>query len=186
MNERIVRARFYSKYSKLTAIQCYVPTNTADEADNLNFYEQLQTEVAATPKHDVLMVVGDLNGSDNAGREDHMALVSHGSGDMNENGELFADFCGLNEMVIGNTIFPHREIHKTTWISPDKRTKNQIDHLAINCKWRTSLLDTRVFREADIGSDHMLVVGRLRLKLRRVSKESTRRRLDLDKLDKIH
>lgn len=56
VNERTVRARLYSKYSKLTVIQCYAPTNTADEADKLNFCEQLQTEVAATPKHDVLMV----------------------------------------------------------------------------------------------------------------------------------
>ena len=109
-------------------------------------------------------------------QEEKIIWEKNGSGDMNENGELFADFCGLNEMVIGGTIFPHREIHKTTWISPDLSTKIQIDHLAINSKWRTSLLDTRVFRGADIGSDYMLVVGRLRLKLRRVIKESTRRR----------
>ena len=183
VSERIVCARFYSKYSKLTVIQCYSPTNTADEADKHNSYEQLQSEVAKTPKHDVLMVIGDLNakvGSDNTGREDHMG--KHGTGDMNENGELFADFCGLNGLVIGGTIFPHKEIHKTTWNSPDKRTKNQIDHITINSKWRTSLLDTRVLRGADIGSDHMLVVSRLRLKLRRVVKESARRKLDLDKL----
>ncbi|XP_068712999.1 craniofacial development protein 2-like [Montipora foliosa] len=183
VSERIVRARFYSKYSKLTVIQCYSPTNEADEVDKLNFYEQLQSEVAITPTHDVLMVIGDLNakvGRDNIGREDHMG--KHGSGEMNENGELFADFCGLNGLVIAGTIFPHKEIHKTTWTSPDKRTKNQIDHITINSRWRTSLLDTRVFRGADIGSDHMLVVGRLRLKLRKVAKTSVRRKLDLDKL----
>ena len=100
VSERIVCARFYSKYSKLIVIQCYSPTNTADEADKHNFYEQLQSEVAKTPKHDVLMVIGDLKvGSDNTGREDHMG--KHGTGDMNENGELFADFCGLNGLVIG-------------------------------------------------------------------------------------
>lgn len=39
-------------------------TNKADEADKLNVCEQLQSEVAATPKHDVvnvLILVGDLN-----------------------------------------------------------------------------------------------------------------------------
>ena len=80
--------------------------------------------MAATPRHDVLMVIGDLNakvGRDNTGREDHMG--KHGSGEMNENGELFADFCGLNGLVIGGTTFPHKEIHKTTWTSPDIRTK---------------------------------------------------------------
>ena len=92
VNKRIVCARFYSNYSKLMVIQCHAPTNTAGEADKLNFYEQLQSEVAVTPKHDLLMVVGDLNakvGSDNTKREDHMG--KHGSGDMNENGKLFAD-----------------------------------------------------------------------------------------------
>ena len=114
--------------------------------------------------------------------QEEKSMGKHGTGDMNENGELFADFCGLNGLVIGGTIFPHKEIHKTTWNSPDKRTKNQIDHITINSKWRTSLLDTRVLRGADIGSDHMLVVSRLRLKLRRVVKEFARRKLDLDKL----
>ena len=74
VSERIVCVRFYSKCSKLTVIQCYSPTNTADEADKHNFYEQLQSEVAKTPKHDVLMVIGDLNakvGSDNTGREEY-------------------------------------------------------------------------------------------------------------------
>lgn len=75
-------------------------TNKADEADKLNVCEQLQSEVTATPKHDVvnvLILVGDLNakvGSGNTGREDHMG--KHGSSDMNENGELFADFCEIN------------------------------------------------------------------------------------------
>ena len=39
-----------------------------------------------------------------------------------------------------------------------------------------------MLRGADIGSDHMLVVSRLRLNLRRVVKESAGRKLDLDKL----
>lgn len=53
--------------------------------------------MATTIKHGVMMVVGDLNakvGSDNTGRKDHMG--KHGSGDVNENGEVFVDFCGLN------------------------------------------------------------------------------------------
>lgn len=39
-----------------------------------------------------------------------------------------------------------------------------------------------VISGADTGSDHMLVVGILGLKLRRVIKESARRKLDLKKL----
>ena len=106
-------------------------------------------------KHDLLLVMGDVNatvGCNNQGRESYMGRF--GTGEMNENGELFADFSGLNNLVIGGTIFPHRDIHKNTWVSPDRRTTNQLDHVTINKRWGSSLLDTRVYRGADVGSDH--------------------------------
>ena len=58
---------------------------------------------------------GDLNakiGMDNAGYED--VMETHELGQMNENGERFADLCALNQLVIGGSIFPHRRIHKAT------------------------------------------------------------------------
>ena len=60
-------------------------------------------------------------------------MGSHGHGLMNENGKLFTftDFCEQNDLIIGSIIFPHLDIHKITWISPDQKTKNQIDHMAI-------------------------------------------------------
>lgn len=55
-------------------------------------------------------------------------MRQHGKGEMNENGQLFVDFCAENNLVIGGTIFRHKNIHKTTWVSPDHRTENQINH----------------------------------------------------------
>jgi hypothetical protein len=43
---------------------------------------------------------------------------------MNENGEKFADHCGLNNLVIGGSIFAHKRIHKATRVSPDRITEN--------------------------------------------------------------
>ena len=51
-------------------------------------------------------------------------MGKQGLGVMNDNGERFADFCSLNDLVIGGTIFPH----KATWVSPDGGTENKIDH----------------------------------------------------------
>ena len=51
---------------------------------------------------------------------------------MNDNGERFADLCASNQLVIGGSIFPHKRIHKATWISPDHVTENQIDHSCTN------------------------------------------------------
>ena len=53
--------------------------------------------------------------------------------------------------------FPHKKSHKLTWRFPDGISKNQIDHVAINKPWRSSLQDTRVVRSTDAGSDHHLV-----------------------------
>ncbi len=66
-------------------------------------------------------------------------MEKHGVGVCNENGTLLADFCSFNDLVIGGTLFPHKEIHKTTWISPNGKSANQIDHFTISRKWRKSL-----------------------------------------------
>ena len=61
VNERIVRARFYSKYAKTTVIQCYAPTELATEEEKDIFYGQLQDELEKTPRHDILLLMGDFN-----------------------------------------------------------------------------------------------------------------------------
>ncbi|XP_058456943.1 uncharacterized protein LOC131434297 [Malaya genurostris] len=100
-------------------------------------------------------------GSDNSNYERIMGR--HGLGEMSEHGELFAEFCGNNDMVIRGSLFPHRPVHKVTWVSRDGFTENQIDHICISRKWKRSLLDVRNKRSADIASDHHLIIGEIRL-----------------------
>ncbi|VDP58389.1 unnamed protein product, partial [Schistosoma curassoni] len=83
---------------------------------------------------------------DNTGYEDIMGR--HGLEQRNENGERFANLCAFNKLVIGGTIFPHKCIHKATWISPDHTTENQIDHICINKKFRRTMEDVRTRRGA--------------------------------------
>ena len=94
-------------------------------------------------------------------------MGKHGCGVMNNNGERLASFCLANNMVIGGTLFPHKNIHKLTWLSPNGIDQNQIDHLMINGKWRSSLRDVKVRRGADVSSDHHLVTADIKLKLKR-------------------
>jgi hypothetical protein len=61
--------------------------------------------------------------------------------------------------------FLHKKCHKVSWVSPDHRTQNQIDHFAISSKWKRSLCDVRNKRGVDIGSDHYLMVAKVKLKL---------------------
>ncbi|KAL4707292.1 hypothetical protein ACJJTC_019830 [Scirpophaga incertulas] len=158
--DRIITARFYTKVRKISVIQCYTPTNAASNETKDNFYSLLTTTLKNIRKQDIVIVMGDLNakvGTDNSGCERHMG--TNGPGTRNENGELFLEFCQANDLTIGGTLFIHGDHHKYTWNSPDGITKNQIDHLAISSTWRTSPLDVRNRRGADIDSDHHLVVA---------------------------
>nr|KAG5698059.1 hypothetical protein BaRGS_016707 [Batillaria attramentaria] len=183
VNSRIITAKFITKKKdiKLNIIQCYAPTNDAEEEKKDDFYQQLQTVIDRGGAKDMTILMGDFNakiGSDNRGYEDTMG--THGLGQMNENGERFADFCALNQLVIGGSIFPHKRIHKATWRSPDHVTENQIDHICISRKFRRSWRDVRVMRGADVSSDHHLLARTLRLRLKRhTNANSTRTRYNV-------
>ena len=51
--------------------------------------------------------------------------------DSNENGVRLVNFATSKNLVVKSTMFPHLNIHKYTWTSPDGKTHNQIDHVLI-------------------------------------------------------
>ena len=119
VNERIMYARLKSSHGNMSVMVCYAPTNEADDNRKDDFYATLQEAIDKVPKHDMLLCIGDMNaklGNDNEGFNESMGV--HGMGEMNENGLRFASFCMANELVIGSTMFEHKDIHKYTWISP--------------------------------------------------------------------
>jgi hypothetical protein len=52
--------------------------------------------------------------------------------DSNDNGIRIVKFAPSKKMVAINTMFPHQNIHKYTWTSPDGKTHSQIDHILID------------------------------------------------------
>lgn len=166
ISDRLISVRLKTKVRNFSIVQCYAPTEAARDEDKDAFYEQLHSVVRAIPKGDVIFLSGDLNakiGADNAGYEDIMG--KHAPGHMNDNGERFLEFCRAYDLIVGGSLFPHRDCHKVTWVSPDSRTQNQIDHMAISKMWRGSLLDVRNRRGADVHSDHHLVLAEMRMKV---------------------
>ena len=118
---RIIYALFKTKKEniKLNIIQCYAPTNDKDEIQKKDFYNKLQTLCDKLKEKDKI-------GSNNSGYED--VIGKQELGKMNENGVVLADICAINNMITGGSVFPHRRTHMATWVSPDHRTENQIDH----------------------------------------------------------
>jgi len=80
----------------------------------------------------------------------------------NDNGVGIVNFATSKNLVAQNTMFPHRDIHKYTWTSPDGKTHNQIEYILIDRRWHSSVPDARSFRGADCDTDHYLVVVNVR------------------------
>jgi hypothetical protein len=83
----------------------------------------------------------------------------------NENDDLLIELCGKHGLAIGGALFHRKDCHKTTWVAPGSggKIQNQIDHICISQRWKNLLLDVRNNRGAEIGFDHHLIIGELRL-----------------------
>lgn len=92
-------ARFKSRYTKLSAMQCYFSSQVMmlRRRQKTYFTNSCKKALDNVPLHDVLLVIGDLNskvGRSNEGRETIMG--KNGCGEMNENGERLACYWGYH------------------------------------------------------------------------------------------
>ena len=82
-----------------------------------------------------------------------------------DNCERLYDFALSRDLVISSTMFPHKDIHLQTWISPDGFTKTQIDHILIKTRHASDIMDVRNQRGADCDSDHFMIGVQYRSRL---------------------
>ena len=138
ISDRIITARFHSKYIKTTIVQVYAPTNEAEDEAKETFYDQLQKvlrdAVPRPPRHNMLLVLGDWNAKVRAKQEGEGGLVGkHGLiCERNDNGHRFVSFCACNNLAITSTMFPRKDMQKYTWTpqmvsaEPDRQLGNQV------------------------------------------------------------
>ena len=160
----------------------------ADEENKDDFYYLVQKTVGNVTRQDVVLLHGDLSarvGCDNKNRE--IVIGKHGVDDITDNGGRVINLCVEINRIIGGTLYTHRNVRNLTRTSPDERTKSHIDHIIINSKWRGSLHDVRVMRNADVGSDHNLSMAMMTLKHRDTKIGTSRnQRRDISKMKDIH
>ena len=162
ISDRLAMLTVKTKFSKIFFIKCYFPTSTYPDEDISDMYDQIETILKNIPRRDHLFVMGDFNckvGNLNIDYPD--AIGKHTIGQANERGELLAEFCTRNNLVVTNTRFAKRKLH--TWTSPDGKTKNQIDFiLTRKPSVRQRILDCAALNRPDI-SDHRMVRTKVRM-----------------------
>lgn len=89
----------------------------------------------------------------------------HNEDVQNDSGLALIDMCTLNELRINNTFFPHKPQRNVTW-SNSRGMKSCIDYIITRNVPRYFVLDVRSLNSGNVGTDHRLVRGILRISLR--------------------
>ena len=71
------------------------------------------------------------------------------------------NFATSENLVLKSTMYPQRGIHKYTWTSPGGKTHNQIEHILIDRRWHSIILDVQSFKGVDCDTDHYLVFAKV-------------------------
>ena len=145
VNERVITACFQTKHVKVTIIQAHAPTIEADDNKKDNVYKILQNVTHEIHRHDIKLLMRDFSAQIDKSRQGMESTIGpHGSANIaNDNDEQFTLFSSLNDISIGSAFFKYKDIHKTTWLSPEHHTKNKIDYISTSSRWRSSLQDCK-------------------------------------------
>ncbi|PSN36170.1 hypothetical protein C0J52_24216 [Blattella germanica] len=169
INVRISYIILKSKRHDFIKVNVYGPSEASDDMIKDEFYEELEYVFDRLSRY-MKIVLGDFNPK--VEREDifrpTIGIFSLHE-NSNDNGVRLVTFATSKNLIVKRTIFQHKDIHKYTWTSPDGETRNQIDHVLVDKRWHSSIIDIRSVRGLDCNSDHHLVRVKIRelLALRR-------------------
>jgi endonuclease/exonuclease/phosphatase family metal-dependent hydrolase len=166
----------------IIVLNVHAPTEDKDDDIKNSFYEELEQVFSQFPRCHMKILLGDFNAK--VGTEDIFKPVIDNKSlheSNNDNGVRVVNFATSKNLIVKSKTFPHRDIQKHMWTSPDGVTHNQIDHVLIDKRRYSNILDVRSFRGADCDTDHCLVVAKLRERIS-VSKR-TRQNFDLERFD---
>jgi hypothetical protein len=99
-----------------------VHARTENKIDDMkgSFCEELERVLDKFPKYHMKILLGDFSAK---GRED-ILKPTIGNESLHEisNDNGVVNFATSKSLIVKSTIFPHRNIHKFTWTSPDGLT----------------------------------------------------------------
>jgi len=115
VSDRLCWIRVRGKFRNYSIINVHAPTEDKDDERKDKFYLELEIIYSRCPKHDIKMVLGDFKSK--VGREENNHPFAGRNGlheESNENGYKLVQFAATTDMIIGGTIFTHKNIHKAT------------------------------------------------------------------------
>ena len=121
---RMMVATFNGNHSS-TIISYYSPTSVSNETDLIAFYNKLSSLVRTIPKHNILIIVGDMNAQIDIDINNKFSLYNSS----NRNGDHLTDFTLENRLTCLNTKFQKRKGKLWTYTDTNN-AKVQIDYIS--------------------------------------------------------
>lgn len=165
-NDRIISITMSLFAHEIEIIGIYAPTDNAAMDIKLSFYEDLTTVVDSISNRKEIILMGDFNGRTGSSITNPVH-GRFGENITNENGELLIEFCDNFSLRITNGFFQHKNIHRYTWTQPTRNLQSIIDYIIIRQNTRLKIVDVKVQRGAECGTDHHLLRGRIFFKYKK-------------------
>ena len=178
VSERVMLVRLKGKPFDICIIQVYAPTSDYEEEQVEDFYRDVMKAKEQCKPHDITLVMGDLNAKLGGEREEDV-VGPFGLGHRNVRGDRLAEWCLENQQVVMNTWFRQPPRRTWTWMSPGDLTRNQIDYITINKRFRNAVTKARTYPGADCNSDHVPVVIDMEVQLRKPKKSKMKPKINL-------
>ncbi|MCP5003018.1 MAG: hypothetical protein GY941_03575 [Planctomycetes bacterium] len=154
---------------KYAWICVYAPVNVKTKKGKgvmKKFWEEVSECIGKFEKGRRVILMGDMNGK--VGNKEVGGVVGRwGVEGVNENGEYLVDLCSERGLFLANTFFEHKMIHRFTWKRRDEMSEQMslIDYIAVDERLRKDVLDAKVVRGMYEGSDHYMVMARMRVRM---------------------
>ena len=163
------------------------------------FYDQLNSLTSEHKNNNhLLLVIGDFNSkTGSAYPRFSESMGKSGKGISNSNGEHLLEYAMQNNLVLTNTLFPHKMGHKTTWTSHERVKdhlssdgtsrrnpyRNQIGYIICKNMHKTLLQQLRSCGGTRTKTDHKLVKATFKLDWWRIKqKYKPSERVNIEKL----
>ena len=181
VSDRIMVAKLEAKPLDLGIIQVYAPTSESSDEEIDKFYEDLDKAKRYLKSQDIKVIMGDFNAK--VGDERVEDIVGPwGLGKLNERGNKLIEWCQMNNFTITNTWFQNHPRRQWTWKSPGDRTRNKIDFILIEKRFRNSVKTSKSIPGADCDSDHVPVMSKIQIKLKQRKKAKCQPKFQMDLL----
>jgi hypothetical protein len=111
ISDRICKLSVKGKFLNITEINIYSPTEDEEGDIKEQFNEELQMIRDRAPKHDLTIILGNMNVKQQKEKSFSQVVCRHTLHNIsNENGELVANYAISNEMFLISTNFQHTNI----------------------------------------------------------------------------